>query len=381
MWPDNRLINLFDIELPIIQAPMAGSAFSDMAVAVSEAGGLGSLACALLSVEQARRELETIRRRTSRPINVNFFCHQQPRGDAAREMNWRGRLEAYYVQMGLDHDAAVLTSNRAPFDEEMCDLVLEFQPEVVSFHFGLPDKTLLARVRRTGAKIVSSATSVDEARWLEDQGCDAIVAQGYEAGGHRGMFLTQDVSTQVGTMALVPQVVDATKVPVIAAGGIADARGIVAALALGAGAVQIGTAYLHSPEALISPIYRQALKDAKDNETAVTNVFTGRPARGIVNRLMREAGPMSDVAPEFPLAAAAVAPLRAKSEMAGSADFTPLWSGQAARLGHELPAAELTKLLAEATLEKLRFLQIMASPDVLAQAAALATVGSRRVSR
>ena len=295
-------------------------------------------------------------------------------------MNWRRRLEAYYVELGLDHNAAVLGSNRAPFDDKMCDLVLEFHPEVASFHFGLPDRNLLARVRRTGAKIISSATSVDEARWLEDQGCDAIVAQGYEAGGHRGMFLTPDVSTQVATMALVPQVVDAVKVPVIAAGGIADARGVVAAFALGAVAVQIGTAYLHCPEAQISPIYRQALKDAKDNETAITNVFTGRPARGIVNRLMREVGPMSDLAPEFPLAAAAVAPLRAKSEMAGSADFTPLWAGQAARLNRELPAAELTKQLAAETLEKLRILQATASPDVLAQSAALATVG-RPVAR
>src|SRR5215470_8094337 len=375
MWPDERLINLFDVELPIIQAPMAGSAFSDMVVAVSEAGGLGSLACALLSVEQARRELETIRRKTSRPINANFFCHQQPRSGPARETNWRRRLEAYYVQMGLNHNAAVLSSSCAPFDDRMCDLVLEFQPEVVSFHFGLPDKNLLPRVRRTGAKIISSATSVDEARWLEDQGCDAIVAQCCEAGGHRGMFLTSDVSTQIGTMALVPQVVDGVRVPVIAAGGIADARGIVAAFALGAVAVQIGTAYLHCPEAQISPIYRQALKDAKDNKAAITNVFTGRPARGIVNRLVREVGPMSDLAPEFPFAATAVAPLRTKSEMAGSADFTPLWSGQAARLNRELPAAELTRELAAETLEKLRFLEIMASPGVLAQAAALATVG------
>ena len=375
MWPDNRILDLFNIESPIIQAPMAGSAFSDMVVAVSEAGGLGSLACALLSVEQARMELETIRRKTSRPINVNFFCHQQPRNEPARELSWRRRLDAYYIQLELDNNAAVLSSNRAPFDDEMCDLLKEFQPEVVSFHFGLPDRNLLARVRRTGAKIISSATSVDEARWLEDQGCDAIVAQGYEAGGHRGMFLTQDVSTQIGTMALVPQVVDAVKVPVIAAGGIADARGIVAAFDLGAVGVQIGTAYLHCPEAQISPIYRQALKDAKDNKAAITNVFTGRPARGIVNRLVREVGPMSDLAPEFPFAAAALAPLRAKSEMAGSADFTPLWSGQAVRLNRELPAAELTRELAAETLEKLRFLEIMASPDVLAQAAALATVG------
>ncbi|HEX8797382.1 MAG TPA: nitronate monooxygenase, partial [Terriglobales bacterium] len=372
MWPDNRLINLLDIELPIIQAPMAGSAFSDLAVAVSEAGGLGSLACPLLSVEQARKELESIRRRTSHPINVNFFCHQQPSNDPARESSWRRRLDAYYIQLGVDANTLVPTSTRAAFDDKMCDLVMEFHPEVVSFHFGLPDKNLLERVRRAGAKIISSATSVDEARWLEDQGCDAIVAQGYEAGGHRGMFLTQEVSTQVGTMALVPQVVDAVKVPVIAAGGIADARGIAAAFALGAAGVLIGTAYLFCPEARISALYRQALKDAKDNETAITNVFTGRPARGIVNRLMREVGPMSDVVPEFPLAATALAPLRTKSEMAGSGDFSPLWSGQGARLNRELPAAELTKRLGAETLEKLRLLGTKASPDVFAQAAALA---------
>jgi nitronate monooxygenase len=360
MWPDNRCLDLFDIELPIIQAPMAGSAFSDMVVAVSEAGGLGSLACALLSVEQVRRELETIRRKTSRPINVNFFCHQPPAHGSAREVRWRRRLDTYYAQLGLDNDTPIPSSTRAPFDDKMCDLVMEFKPEVVSFHFGLPGKTLLDRVKSAGAKIICSATSVEEAHWLDDQGCDAIVAQGYEAGGHRGMFLTQDVSTQVGTMALVPQVVDAVKVPVIAAGGIADARGIAASFAIGASAVQIGTAYLLCPEAQISPIYRQALKDARDNGTAVTNVFTGRPARGIVNRLMREVGPMTDVAPDFPLAAAALAPLRSKSETAGSADFTPLWSGQAIRLNRELPAARLTRQLAAETLERLRLLQTMA---------------------
>jgi nitronate monooxygenase len=359
MWPNDRFIKLVGIELPIIQAPMAGSAMSDMVVAVSEAGGLGSLACALLSVEQARKELETIRRRTSRPINANFFCHQTPREDGAREMNWRKRLDEYYVQLQVD-SAPTPNSTRAPFDEKMCDLVMECHPEVVSFHFGLPDQNLLRRVKDSGAKILSSATSVDEARWLEDQGCDAIIAQGFEAGGHRGMFLTEDVSTQVGTMALVPQVVDAVKVPVIAAGGIADARGMLAAFALGAAAVQIGSAYLHCPEAQISPLYRQALKGTRDNETAITNIFTGRPARAIVNRFMREVGPMSDVAPEFPLAAATLAPLRAKSEMAGSADFTPMWSGQAARLGRELPAGELTKQLAAEALENLRLLQTIA---------------------
>jgi nitronate monooxygenase len=275
-------------------------------------------------------------------------------------MNWRRRLDAYYVQLEADNSPSIPNSARLPFDDKMCDLVMDFHPEIVSFHFGLPDKNLLLRVRNTGAKILSTATSVEEALWLEDQGCDAIIAQGFESGGHRGMFLTDNVSTQVGTVALVPQVVDAVKVPVIAAGGIGDARGILAAFALGAAAVQIGTAYLHCPEAQISPLYRRALKDANDNETAITNVFTGRPARAIVNRIMREVGPISDVVPDFPLAAAILAPLRAKSETAGSADFSPFWSGQTARLGRELPAAELTKQLAAETLKMLSSLKTMA---------------------
>jgi nitronate monooxygenase len=360
MWPNNRILELFGIKLPIIQAPMASCIFSEMVVAVSEAGGLGSLPCALLSLEQMRSELEAIRRRTSRPIHVNFFCHTPPRVDATRERLWGQRLQRYYDELGLDQNTQVPSANRASFDHKMCDLIAEFRPEVVSFHFGLPEEKLVQRIRSTGAKIVSSATTVDEARWLEDRGCDAIIAQGYEAGGHRGMFLSEDVSTQAGTMALVPQVADAVKVPVIAAGGIADARGIVAAFALGAAAVQIGTAYLLCPEAQISPLYRRALKGARDNATAITNVFTGRPARAIVNRFMREVGQMSDLAPEFPLAAATLAPLRAKSEMAGSVDFTPFWSGQAAHLGRELPAAELTKQLAAETLGNLRLLRTIA---------------------
>lgn len=356
MWPNNRILELFGIQLPIIQAPMAGSVLSEMVVAVSEAGGLGSLPCALVSLEQLRNELEAIRRQTRRPINLNFFCHTPPRVDANRETLWRQRLQRYYVELGLDQNKPIPSANRAPFDEKMCDLVIEFHSEVVSFHFGLPEERLVQKVRDTGAKIVSSATSVDEARWLEDRGCDAIVAQGYEAGGHRGVFLTEDVSTQAGTMSLVPQVVDAVKVPVIAAGGIADARGIVAAFALGAAAVQIGTAYLLCPEAKVSPVYREALKNATDNQTTLTNIFTGRPARGIVNRAIRELGPMSDSVPDFPLAAAALGPLRSKAEAAGSGDFTPLWSGQAARLARELPAAELTKRLAAEALETLRTL-------------------------
>jgi nitronate monooxygenase len=350
MWQNGRFLTLLGIEHPIVQAPMAGANLSQMAIAVSEAGGLGSLPCAMLGADDARAELSKIRQGTSKPINVNFFCHRPPRADEAREAAWRNRLSPYYLELGLDPHAPPPRAVRRPFDEPMCDVVVEFRPEVVSFHFGLPDKSLLARVRATGAKVLSSATSVDEARWLEDQGCDAIIAQGYEAGGHRGMFLTEDASRQVGTMALVPQVVDAVKVPVLAAGGIADARGIVAAFALGASAVQLGTADLFCPEAIISPVYRQALRTATDDATVVTNVFTGRPARGLTNRLIREVGPLSDVAPAFPLASGPVLPLRSKAEAGGSGDFSPLWSGQAARLGREMAAGELTKRLASEAL-------------------------------
>jgi nitronate monooxygenase len=356
MWPDRRILDLFGIEAPILQAPMAGATGAEMAIAVSEAGGLGSLPCAMLSADQARNELGIIRQRTARPINVNFFCHRPPEPSPEREAAWKMRLHAYYEEFGLDPEAPVAAANRAPFDAAMCALMEETKPEVISFHFGLPQPELLARVKAF-TKVVGSATSVEEARWLEQQGCDAIIAQGYEAGGHQGMFLTDDIARQVGTMALVPQVVDAVTVPVIAAGGIADPRGIVAAFALGAAAVQIGTGYLLCPESKISAIHRQALRSTTDNASVLTNVFSGRPARGIANRIVREVGPMSAVAPGFPLATAAVAPLRAKAEAAGSGDFSPLWSGQAGALAREMPAGELTRKLAAEALA-----QMMARP-------------------
>ena len=345
MHRDRRFQELAGTELPILLAPMAGPVGSEIAIAVAEAGGLGALPCALLSPEQIRAELGIIRQRTARPINLNFFCHTPAVPDDAREAAWRKRLAAYYVELGLDPEAPVPNSSRTPFDAGLCETVEEFRPEVVSFHFGLPEQALLERVKATGAKVLSSATTVDEARWLEDHGCDAIIAQGAEAGGHRGMFLTDNIATQVGTFALVPQVVDAVSVPVIAAGGIGDARGIVAAFALGASAVQIGTAYLFCPEAKVATLHRQALRETRSDATAITNVFTGRPARSIVNRIVREVGPISGLAPAFPLAGGALAPLKAKSEPAGSGDFMSLWSGQAAQLGRELPAGELTRRL------------------------------------
>jgi nitronate monooxygenase len=356
-WPDHRILDLLGIELPILQAPMAGATTPEMVIAVSEAGGLGALPCAQYDVAGARAALEQVRAATKRPINVNFFCHRMPERDAALEQRWRARLAGYYREMGLDPEMPFPTAGRSPFDAAFCALIEEFKPEVASFHFGLPEPALLSRVKATGAKVIASATTVREAKWLEARGCDAIIAMGTEGGGHRGIFLSddtaRDMAQQVGTFALVPQVVDAVKVPVIAAGGIADARGIVAAFALGASAVQIGTAYLFTPEAKIPDFHRAALKSDAAEETMVTNLFTGRPARGIANRIMREIGPLSPDAPPFPLAGGGLIPLRKVSEANGSGDFSNMWAGQAARLGVEMPAAELTRRLASDTLEKL----------------------------
>jgi nitronate monooxygenase len=342
----STIADLLRIDLPIIQAPMAGVQGSALAAAVSAAGGLGSLPAAMLASDTLRAEVAEIRRRTDRPFNVNFFCHAPPRVDAAREAAWRHTLAPYYEELGVDPNAAPSGPAREPFSAEMADVIEQLRPPVVSFHFGLPDDDLLERVRRTGAKILSSATTVDEALWLESRGVDAVIAQGVEAGGHRGMFLTDDVTTQVGTFALLPQIVDAVRVPVIAAGGIADARGVAAALRLGAAGVQIGTAYLLCPETTTSAVHRAALQSDAARHTALTNVITGRPARGIVNRLIRELGPLRNDLPAFPLPTAAITPLRNAAEARNSGDFSPLWSGQNASHCRAIPAAELTRALA-----------------------------------
>ncbi|MBL8675791.1 MAG: nitronate monooxygenase [Rhodospirillales bacterium] len=347
MWPDRRFLDLVGIEHPIVQAPMAGFGPPALAAAVSEAGGLGSLACATLTLDQTRAGVGVIRQRTDRPINVNFFVHTPPVPDPAREAAWRESLGAYYAEFGIDPATIPEGPGRAPFDAAACDLMVELRPRVVSFHFGLPEQRLFERVKAAGCVTMSSATTVEEARWLEARGVDAIIAQGAEAGGHRGMFLTTDTAAQPGTMALVPQIVDAVNVPVVAAGGIADARGVVAALALGASAAQIGTAYLFCDEAGTSAVHRAALKSGAADATSLTNIFTGRPARGLLNRVMREQGPISPHAPAFPLATSAIQPLRAAAEAKGSGDFSPLWSGQAAALGRDGPAADLTRALAD----------------------------------
>jgi nitronate monooxygenase len=307
----------------------------------------------MISPDKAREQINIVRQRVAAPLNMNYFCHTAVDADPAREVGWRKRLTSYYQELGLDPDAPNNAANRAPFDAAMCELVEELKPAVVSFHFGLPDPALLARVKAAGCLVIASATIVQEAIWLEQRGVDAVIAQGAEAGGHRGMFLTDDIATQPGLFALLPQVVDAVKVPVIAAGGIGDGRGIAAAFALGAAGVQIGTAYLRCPESKVTGPGRVALAGASDASTVITNVMTGRPARGVINRVMREVGPVSADAPAFPHAATALGPLKAAAEKLGRSDFTNLWAGQAVGLGTELPAAELTRALAAAALDRM----------------------------
>ncbi|MCC8965329.1 nitronate monooxygenase [Bradyrhizobium sp. Pear76] len=353
MWPDRRLIDRFKTEFPIVLAPMAGVMDAELVIAVAQGGGLGSLPCAMLSAEKAREQVNIIRQRVSAPVNLNFFCHKAVDADPAREATWRQRLAPYYREHGLDPNAPINAANRAPFDAAFCAVVEELKPEVVSFHFGLPEPKLLQRVKAAGAIVMSSATTVKEAIWLEENGADVVIAQGADAGGHRAMFLTGNISEQPGTFSLLPQVVDAVKVPVVAAGGIADGRGIAAAFALGAAAVQIGSAYLRCPESKVTPQGRVALAQASDESTVITNVMTGRPARGVANRVMREVGPISPDAPAFPHAATALGPLRAAAEKQGKVDFTNLWAGQAVRMGKEMPAAELTRALAGAALARM----------------------------
>jgi len=348
MNPSTRLRQLLCIDLPIVQAPMAGAQGSALTVAVSNAGALGSLACGMLTRDAIRVELAAITRRTCKPFNTNFLCHAMPAADAAREPHWFALLSPYFDELGIDPRDVPSVSGPLPFDAQTADLLAEFQPRVVSFHFGLPAPDLLARVRRWNPKIVSTATTLEEAIWLEARGVDVVIAQGIEAGGHRGMFLSQDLGTQTGTMALVQQITRVVKCPVIAAGGISSADGIAAAMAMGAAGVQMGTAFLLCPEASITERHRVALKGAPAAPTTMTNLFTGRPARSIVNRLMRELGPMNDAVPAFPAAANAAALMRSAAERRGSSDFSPMWTGQNAAGCDEIPAAELVQRLGAA---------------------------------
>ncbi len=341
MQKNTRFHQIFQTDVPVILAPMAGAADSDMAVAVAKAGALGSIACAMLSDSQIRSEVQIFRQSCpGSPLNLNFFCHTPETMTNTQEETWKKVLSPYYKELGIDPNQEVSFLERKPFDENVCRLMEDLKPEIVSFHFGLPSSNFVQRLKKVGCKILSSATTAEEAMWLESQGCDAVIAHGFEAGGHRGMFLTTDLNTQIGTMALVPSIVDRIQIPVIAAGGIGDGRGIAAAFALGACAVQIGSAYLLTNEAKISPAHRAALDSTSGTDTAITNLFSGKPARGILNRLMKELGPISHSVPPFPFAGKALAPLKAASD---SGDFTSLWCGQGIALSPRgMSATKLT---------------------------------------
>jgi nitronate monooxygenase len=338
---------LLNINFPIIQAPMAGADSVQLASAVAEAGGLGSFACALLTPSEIKQAWSSIRSATTKPVNLNFFCHNLREPDESEQRVWRRHLEKFYSQLNIDPDEVSEAPLRMPFDEAMCDVVEETKPEVVSFHFGLPNKSLLSRVKSTGAKVISTATTLDEALWLEMMKCDAIIAQGIEAGGHRGMFLTEDITTQTSTTSLVRALSTSVSTPIIASGGISDAEAIEDAIKAGASAVQIGTAYLFCPEARVSHLYLSALNSPAKKETALTNIYSGRPARGIMSRLMREIGPISEYAPAFPYASRFVTPLQQKAEKNGSIDFSQMWAGKSYWKGKIMPAADLTRQFGE----------------------------------
>ncbi|MCL1075897.1 NAD(P)H-dependent flavin oxidoreductase [Shewanella dokdonensis] len=335
-------MQLFDVKWPLVQAPMAGAQGIELALAVASAGALGSLPCAMLNATQIQQAVAQFRQQTQAPINLNFFCHTPPEAQPHKLQQWQQRLQPYYQELSATPVDTVV--ERRPFDAAMAAAIAPLRPEVVSFHFGLPEPSLLQQVKSWGSKVIASATTVAEGVWLQAQGVDAVIAQGLEAGGHRGHFLTDELSLQSGTFALLPQLAAALNVPVIAAGGMVDATTIASAMKLGAAAVQVGTAYLLCPETTISQLHRQALVDPQRNQhTALTRVFSGRPARGIVNRLMREQA-MADI-PDFPLAASAIAPLRKAAEQQGNSDFSPLWCGQNASGCRAIPAAELTRQL------------------------------------
>jgi nitronate monooxygenase len=336
------LTELLGIEHPVIQAPMASAATPELVVAVSEAGGLGSLGSAMLAPDDLRSQVAAVREGTSKPFLLNFFAHEPPPVAADAAQRARQRVAPLYDEFGLGEPPEVSVPPIA-FDGDRLEIALEARAAMVTFHFGLPGDAAVSALRDAGSRIAASATTVAEAKQLEQAGVDAVIAQGAEAGGHRGSFLVPGDDGPVGTLALVPQVADAVDLPVIAAGGIADGRGLAAVLALGAAGAQIGTAFLACPEAMVHPLHREALRAARAEGTTITRAVSGRPARTLRNRLTGELG--TDPLP-YPAQLALTVPLAQGAAGQGSADFLPLWAGQGAPLAREMGAAELVRAIA-----------------------------------
>lgn len=337
----------FPSTLPIVQAPMAGVQDSALAIAVSQAGGVGSVPCAMLSAHALLEELESIKSAGITSYNLNFFCHESPKPDERKEARWRHALSRYFRQYDIDPASIVSGPGRVPFCETTLELIAPYRPPIVSFHFGLPDRKSVDSILSWGGQLWSTATTTDEANWLADNGVTAVIAQGIEAGGHRGMFRTDDLSTQLETTALLAAIQRTVAVPLIAAGGIAGPEHVRKMIAAGAWGVQLGTAYLCCNEAKTSRLHRSLLQSPSRQPTQLTNLLSGRPARGIPNRLMTDLGPLSDIAPAFPLASSALAPLRAAAEAQGKGDFSPLWCGSDASGCREINAGEQTLWLAQ----------------------------------
>lgn len=355
MWKDTRLIELLQIEHPIIQAPMAGASTPHMAAASANAGCLGSLGCAMMSAEVYTHTFQQTRAMTNGALNMNFFCHAEPEIDASKIQKIEGILKPYYDALGIDEMPQAVATH-FPFGGDVAEVVLASSPNVISFHFGLPEQKFVNAFKQKGTKILCSATTVAEAKDLEAKGVDAIIAQGWEAGGHHGFYL-EDNTAAIGTMALVPQLVDAVNVPIIAAGGIADGRGIAAALALGASGVQIGTAFLTCEESSVPEIHQKSLMASDGSNTQITKVFSGRPARGIRNRYSQDLNHLEDDLPDFPLMNTLTGPLRKKSAASDSPDFVAQWSGQAVGLNRKTTTADLIKTLINETHDALARIQ------------------------
>lgn len=350
----NKLINVLKIKYPVIQAPMAMADSPALAAAVSNQGGLGSFGGGAFSPQQLREKIKEIRSLTKNPFHINLFAPVHPPHYTQQEINQAVQALNYFRQkLGIPELDKIEMKPAASFDETLA-IILEEKVPVFSFTFGVLPAEIIQKVKANGTVVIGTATTVREAQALEKNGVDAIVAQGYEAGGHRGtdLQMTRLEDALIGTMALVPQVVDAVKIPVIASGGIMDGRGIAAAFALGASAVQMGTAFLSCPESSIHPLHRKLLLNATDESTRLTNAFTGRMARSIQNQFMRDMETNHFPVLEMPNQAMLTNDIRDAGKKQNNADYISLWSGQASRLCRELPAAELFNTLVKQAISK-----------------------------
>lgn len=354
MWPRTELIDRLQIDHPLLQAPMGGESTPELAIAVGNAGGLGGLGCSYMSNDVLSDNVEQIREGTSAPFNLNFFAHPLPEADAGVYAQTRERIAPFYAELGIEEFPEPLIAPCETFNQSRLECMLDLRPAVVSFHFGLPDMEMVRALQDVGIMVISSATTVAEARWLDAAGIDAIIAQGWEAGGHRGTFHLAWEDFGVGGMALIPQVVDAVEAPVIATGGIGDGRGIAAAMVLGASAVQLGSAFLSCPEANIPAAWRKAMRTTSDDATRLTTAFSGRPARAMNNRYIETMAQSRHRVPDYPTMYSFSDPLSEAGEEAGKTGFEFYLWGQAAALNRECPAAELMDLLIDEAQQALR---------------------------